>query len=136
MTYFKLFRIVLGILVAPIVPGLIFAIRDSFNASPFGTAFYFGFAALLGYPAMVLLVLPSYWWLSRSRTLTFPHFLLLGLMLGVLVYFLVYFIALIGTDLETVQMGFRSSIGFMFASSLCGLIVTGCFWIIARPDKM
>ncbi|MBC3919106.1 hypothetical protein H8L32_16565 [Undibacterium sp. CY18W] len=135
MNYFKLFRILLAILVAPIVPGLIFAIHDLFNTSPVGGAWYFTFSALLGYPATLLLVLPSYWWLSRNRALTLPLFLWLGMILGALVYFLFFFIGLIGADFEKVQMGFRSSMGFMLVSSLCGMMVTGCFWIIARPDK-
>lgn len=129
----KKMRFVLGFLVAPLVPGLLFAIHDLFNSSPIGMGWYLKLAALIGYPLAIILGIPLYHIIFRNRIPKLSLCMLFGFILGVVAYLAVFILGLIKGDAD-VGYAFTSALGFLPVSGVCGGIAGFSFWLIARPD--
>jgi len=131
--YVKVLRIALGMLAAPMVPGLLFSISDLFSRSPVGTTWFLWFAAVAGYPVGAIFGIPMYCIYFRNRPVTFWRCVLIGLALGSMAYMLA-FIAGLTTGDPAAGYAVRTTILLLPVSAFCGGLATASFWLIARPD--
>jgi hypothetical protein len=129
----KILRIVLGMLVGPMVPGLLFSIPDLFSRSPVGTTWFLWFAAVAGYPIGVILGIPMYRIYFKSRPVTFWRCVLIGLALGFIAYMSAFLVGLISAD-PAAGYALRTTIFLLPVSAFCGGLAAASFWLIARPD--
>jgi hypothetical protein len=133
MRYAKKMRFLLGFLVAPLVPGLIFAINDQFSSSPVGPIWYLSLTALVGYPIATILGIPMYYLLFRNKAAKFSFCILFGFILGTVAYLALFIPGLISAGPDAAN-AFKSGLGFLLVSGFCGAIAGASFWLIARPE--
>jgi hypothetical protein len=128
-------RFALGVIVAPLVPGLLFGLPDVlFAKSSVGVGWYLQMAAVAGYPPLIVVGAPLYWFAFRRRPATFWTCILIGLVLGAVAYLR----AFVGgsTDGKFVDWDAMSkTLIFLPVSMFCGTLAVASFWLVARPDK-
>src|SRR5258706_1673273 len=136
MTVGQKLRFTLGVLVAPLIPGLLFGLPDElFARSSVGVVWALQFAAIAGYPPVIVVGAPLYWFTFRRRPATFWACVLIGLVLGSVAY--VRFFIGISTDGQIIAWdGISRTLIFLPVSIFCGGLSAAGFWLIARPDKL
>src|SRR5580700_8297410 len=80
------FRTLLGFLIAPISPGLLLAVGTLFTGKIGEGVWGIGFAALLGYPAALILGVPIYFFFNRRGWVSIWPYIAVGLFLGAAMY--------------------------------------------------
>jgi hypothetical protein len=129
-------RTVLGFLAAPIVPAMLVAMTGNW---PVGI-----FVAIFGYPAVLLLGIPTHIILQKVGLSWWPAYVTTGFLAGGLSELLYSFI-LVATDnrppnTSAFSRGFSAVIGSLdevwplFFVGCMGAIGALTFWLIARPD--
>jgi len=134
MTLFGLdiVRLVIAILVAPLVPGMVFGILDLFGTSRVGFGWYLAFSAKAGYPLILTVGAFLYWLFIGGAGPKFLPCLLIGLILGGLAYVLAFAPGLLAGD-AAARDAFRASLILLPVAMFCGGLAGASFWIIARP---
>lgn len=126
-------RYVVGLLVAPIVPGMLFSIPDFFSPSPIGIEWYLKFSALVGYPTVVILGIPLYFIFFRFQNVKFLPCVFIGVILGVIAYLAIFIFGLV-IEIVSTWYVFITTFDLLFVSATCGAIAATCFWLIAESD--
>jgi hypothetical protein len=124
-------RVILGLLIAPLAPGLLFGSLDAlFVPSPFGMQFFIGIASAAGYPPLLLAIIVYALALKRLPR-SIWECILVGALLGALAYFL----AFLNVSSNGVTYGFSavaSTIGLIPLGMICGAIAGSAFWLFIR----
>jgi hypothetical protein len=143
-------RTILAFVVTPLAPGLVFTIGGMLVAGPFfiGMGLYMlCIDALVAYPAAILAGLPLYWLTRRLGWVGFGFYLCAGLAVGGAVGALPglgqFYDTILG-EYSTLPEGViwelrRAALpDFLLIApgAGCGALVTACFWLIARPDRV
>ena len=136
MTAVQKLRFVLGVVAAPLAPGLLFGLPDElFAPSPVGVVWSLKFAAIAEYPPIIFVGVPLYWFAFRKRPATFWRCMLIGFLLGAIAYLRAH--VGVSTDGRLVTWDAMTlTIALLPVSMFCGGIAALCFWLIARPDKL
>jgi len=127
-------RVVLGLLIAPLAPGLLFGLLDTlFVPSPFGMQFFLGISSVAGYPPLLPAIVVYAFGLKRLPR-TVWECALVGLLLGAIGYFwtVLDFSSIRGLEasLTTVAV----TLPFIPVSMSCGAIAGGAFWLFIRRE--
>ena len=130
-----LLRVILGLVIAPLIPGLLFGILDSiFVPSPFGMQFFVGIASAAGYPPLLLAVVIYAFCLKRLPRSIWECFLM-GLLLGAIGYFfgVLDFSSVKGLEASLPTVGV--TLPFVPVSMFCGGIAGVAFWLFIRTAR-
>lgn len=109
-------RFILAILLAPLVPGILFLAFSMFGYPGEG-AWSLKFAAMLGYPAMVVLGAPAHLILMKCRWTAWWCYALTGLLIGAIICGLLF-------GVRVAALG-----------AILGALTAAVFWLIAKPPR-
>ena len=129
-------RLILGFVVAPLVPGLLVGL---FSLIRYGSLLAFGLsvciAFLFGYPVAALLGGPLFLVMQRYRLVKPYYYTVLGGILGLVSGFLAYIEKLQYYSLEDYVHHFLTTQHVLWGAGM-GAIATTSFWLIVRPDRL
>jgi hypothetical protein len=141
-----LLRTLLGLLLAPILPGLLIVILvapfrpgiSGFDPRALAeAAWIIKLSGILGYPIAIVLGIPSYIFFRSRGWNSLPIYVTAGALLGLLIY-------LIYIPLGSYSSNGLSGLSERFSNTarvyiplgmIFGAIATLFFWLIARPDR-
>lgn len=134
-------RILLGFLVAPIIPGVMVEALTLIRLRTFGwIGMGVELAAFFGYPVALILGVPLYLLFRRLGWVAFSTYVVAGAVLGV-VPFAFFFVppaleCVSGAGSEShACLVLTTMAPFGIYSTAAGIAATIAFWLIARPDK-
>jgi hypothetical protein len=131
---FSRIRIPIALLIAPLIPGILFAIPDLLKGDPMA-GWYIRFSATAGYPVTLVLGVPIYFWSMRKDWTKLPNYLLIGLCLGVAGYFSAFLPGLI-MGAPGIGYAMATTLLYLPVAAACGVVASVSFWLIARPDQI
>jgi len=126
-------RTVAAFVLAPLVPGALFALPDLLKSNPMA-AWYIEFSAIVGYPIMLLVGIPLYVLSRRTKYASLSWYVLYGALMGVVAYFAALVPALFKGG-PGIKYALATTEVFVIISAACGLVALVAFWLIARPDR-
>ena len=122
-------RAALGFVLAPIVPGLFFALPHLWAGDQL-TRTRLGFSAAVGYPILLILGVPLYFLFGRRGWTGLPLYAAVGAVFGLVAYFVAA-----GSGLLTHTFGMLALLSYLPIGVLSGVLALTVFWLIARPDR-
>lgn len=133
----RVIRLLIAFLLAPIGPGLLFMTLALFS-NPGEGIWALGFFAMLYYPAMLVLGVPTHFLLVRRNWIHGWSYALAGLVIGAivdLVFFERFFFSDAGRASGQNQLLMPSDTILLIISALLGALTAWTFWLIARPNR-
>jgi hypothetical protein len=129
-------RLILGLLVAPLTPGLFFLCLSLFGNIKEGF-WAVGMSAVVGYPSAIIFGLPAHFLLHKARMTKLVFYALVGAVIGFILGLGIFFATISGMyeqNFSTESVA-RSAI-ILLISGFLGASASTVFWIIARPDRL
>lgn len=143
MSALRWFRLIIGFIVAPLIPGVLFGAVGELMSSPANFWWCLRLAAAVGYPTAIVCGIPAYILTQRRRLNKLGNYLVAGLILGLVPFCVATvpgtIIALLsarGSASHSALYGLPGLIIYLPISALYGGFATFCFWFIARPDRI
>ena len=124
-------RVILGLLIAPLVPAVLVAIPDAFAPSPWGPELALLIAARAGYPPLLLAALVYAFGLKRLPRGVWEC-IWVGALLGAIGYFYVVLDFSSIRGLEASLATVAVTLPFIPVSMFCGAIAGSAFWLFIR----
>ncbi len=122
-------RIALGLILAPLVPGILFSIPVMIQDGSTMVFWYIKFSAFAGYPVMLILGLPIHLLFQRLGWTNGSLYAALGAFLGAVAYFVAFLPGII-SDSPKISYAMTTTIGLLPVSIICGIIAVFTFWLI------
>jgi hypothetical protein len=129
-------RLLIGLLVAPLVPGILFLLI-SVLGNPTEGFWALKLSALVGYPTMIILGLPAHIVLGKCRWTNLWGYGFAGLLIGVIVS-AILFSSVVAQNFSFIPDPSKSLtpvIAVFFLAAFLGALSSVVFWLIARPDR-
>jgi len=137
-------KAIVGFVVAPLIPGLLFGVVGEFCQGGAGLLWCLALSATAGYPTAILFGIPVYIAFGRYHVTRFIAYFATGLILGFVPY-----LAALSPDVviaalspvwgakidPSLWIGIRGSLSLLAVSALCGGVASAAFWLIVRPDR-
>lgn len=121
-------RLVVGLVVAPVMPGLLMLVLSLF-VKPSEGVWALKFTAMFAYPAMIVVGMPLHLLFQRRGWTSAWSYLITGMLTGALVAYCVF------PTLRGVASVSASSIAIASICAFLGAIAAAVFWLITRQHR-
>jgi hypothetical protein len=131
----KAFRVrtILGVIIAPLVPGLLMA-GFTLQSEPHLAIWYIKLSAAIGYTVAIPFGIPLYLLMVKKRWTSLPSYLIMGSILGIIAFLLLVIPSLVFAPEGIYTLG-PWTFPFSVLSIVFGLLAGLTFWLIAAPYK-
>jgi hypothetical protein len=126
-------RLLAGIVLAPLTPGILFLCISIFGRIGEGL-WALKLSAMVGYPAMVVLGIPAYFVLRKLGWNRAWGYLLAGLIIGTIVAAVIFTPVVMNNLPLSANTSLAPSAAIFMVAAVLGVLSGTVFWAIARPD--
>ena len=124
-------RILLGALVAPLVPAALIAVLALAVTYPWDLQKLLQLLAVVGYFAALFVGWPAHLALQNIKTKSLIAYAGTGLLAGAVAYLVLTMLSGMLSGWEAIRLGPDSTLVMVLAGALCGLVASVAFWVLA-----
>ena len=125
-------RAILGLLIAPLVPGFMLSLPAALQHNAVAFAQFLAYAKV-SYCATLLIAVPANFLLRRRHWTSLSIYVVVGGAMGLAVYL---FHLMLGVPFYAPGLGpVARTLISLPVDTVGGVIILSCFWLIARPDR-